>query len=129
MFFAVDREWSPPLSASLRSNASPAPRARPDSGIGGLSSGEGLIDEVREGRGKDDPGVTDKRLLVVEPESASVLKVASRERNTFSAILRQAWEDGSLRTMVVTNPARATGTPISILGHITREELFKNGRV
>jgi hypothetical protein len=36
----------------------------------GLSTGEGLIDQVRDGDGADDPGAPDKRLLVAEPEFA-----------------------------------------------------------
>ena len=55
---------------------------------GGLSSGEGLIDAVRDQVQKYnakerqfeiiDPGVSDKRLMVVEPEFAGVLSVAER---------------------------------------------------
>ncbi|PZS29322.1 MAG: hypothetical protein DLM61_13130, partial [Pseudonocardiales bacterium] len=44
----------------------------------GLSSGEGLIWAVRDPQGQD-PGATDRRLLVIEPEFASVLKATSRE--------------------------------------------------
>lgn len=65
----------------------------------------------------------DKRLLVLESEFGSVLKVILRERNTLSAILRQAWDSGTLRTMTKNSPAKATGTHISIVGHITRDEL------
>ena len=43
----------------------------------GLSSGEGLIWAVRDPTAQD-PGITDQRLLVIEPEFASVLKAASR---------------------------------------------------
>jgi hypothetical protein len=43
-----------------------------------------------------DPGVSDKRLLVYEPEFALVLKQMERQGNTLSAILRQAWESGNL---------------------------------
>ena len=45
----------------------------------GLSSGEGLVWALRDARGAD-PGVTDPRLLVVEPEFASVLKACSASR-------------------------------------------------
>ncbi|MDC0934984.1 PriCT-2 domain-containing protein [Pirellulales bacterium] len=107
---------------------------------GGLSSGEGLIWQVRDpifkrmpvkekGRivGHDDaevdPGISDKRLIALESEFASVLKVAARERNTISAIIRQAWDTGNLRTMTKNSPAKATEAHISIIGHITREEL------
>src|SRR5262249_13609697 len=70
-----------------------------------------------------DPGVADKRLLVVEPEYANVLKQTERQGNTLSAILRQAWESGDLRTLTKNSPARSTGAHISLLGHITTEEL------
>src|SRR5262249_32926092 len=81
----------------------------------GLSSGEGLTSSVRDPierqealRDRDrrvtgyqtvlaDEGVSDKRLLIVEPEFASPLRVANREGNTLSCVVRQAWDDGNLR--------------------------------
>ncbi|MCI0825302.1 MAG: hypothetical protein J4N90_11165, partial [Chloroflexi bacterium] len=92
-----------------------------------MSSGEGLIWAVRDPIEKTDPvkekgrhtgayettiidqGVTDKRLLVYEPEFASVLRVMSRDSNTLSTQIRQAWDSGTLRTMTKNNPAVATG--------------------
>src|SRR5581483_8571801 len=88
----------------------------------GLSSGEGLIWAVRDAF-RDDEGVRDKRLLVVESEFASTLKVMSREGNTLSATLRQAWDSGRLSTMTKKCPGLATDTHISIIAHITRDEL------
>jgi hypothetical protein len=109
---------------------------------GGLSSGEGLIWEVRDAIVKREPvkergritghqeievdaGVADKRLLVYEAEFAVVLKSIERQGNILSAILRQAWETGALRTMVKNSPARSTDAHISIIGHITVEELTR----
>ena len=109
---------------------------------GGLSSGEGLIWAVRDPIEKQEPirqerrvveyqtviedhGVSDKRLLVVEPELASALRVMNREGSTLSATMRQAWDTGDLRVLTKTSPARATGAHISILGHITRDELLR----
>jgi len=108
--------------------------------LSGLSSGEGLIwavrdpitkrDPVREhGRVagyqevEADPGIADKRLLVFESEFALVLRVMGRESNTLTAIIREAWDSGDLRTLTKNSPAVATGAHISILGHITGEEL------
>ena len=107
--------------------------------MGGLSSGEGLIwgvrDEIRElvpvkekGQSRreeqvTDPGVNDKRLLVTEPEFASVLQRAERETNTLSAIIRQAWDSGNLRVLTKKQAATATNAHISLIGHITRDEL------
>ena len=47
----------------------------------GLSSGEGLIWAVRDPTSQD-PGVPDQRLLVIEPEFASVLICRKRHINT-----------------------------------------------
>jgi hypothetical protein len=106
----------------------------------GLSSGEGLTWEVRDrvmkrervgGRDgppqymevESDPGVADKRLLVYEPEFANVLRMIERQGNSLSANLRLAWDTGNLRAIVKQAPARATGAHISVVGHVTAEEL------
>jgi len=107
----------------------------------GLSSGEGLIWEVRDPIEETKPirkngrhtgeyetiianqGEADKRLLIIEGEFANVLKVIAREGNTLSPVIRSAWDCGDLRCMVKTSPAKATGAHISIIGHITRYEL------
>lgn len=98
--------------------------------LSGLSSGEGLIANVRDPvMGKDgavvDAGETDKRLMVVEEEFASVLKVMVRESNTLSTALRQAWDSGDMGVMTRQNPLRARGAHISILGHATKQDLQK----
>lgn len=111
--------------------------------MSGLSSGEGVIWAVRDPitkeepvreRGKPtgeyqtvltDPGVEDKRLFVLESEFASTLRVMARDGNTLSAVIRQAWDVGDLRTMTRNSPAQATGAHISIIVHITRDELCR----
>jgi len=90
----------------------------------GLSSGEGLIFAVRDNNHHNgDLGQDDKRLLVMEPEFASVLKNSSREGNILSATVRQAWDSGDLRILTKNSPLHATAAHISIIGHITKEEL------
>jgi hypothetical protein len=108
----------------------------------GLSSGEGLITAVRDEVIKRGPvnerrhvtgrqeivcieGVNDKRLLIVEEEFSSVLRMASRDGNILSAVIRQAWDSGKLHTMTKNNPTRATGAHVSIIGHVSKEELIK----
>lgn len=88
----------------------------------GLSSGEGLIWAVRD-PADNDPGVTDRRLLVVEPEFASVLKTASRDISTLSPTLRSAWDGRPLAILTRSAPARASEAHISVIGHITSTEL------
>lgn len=108
----------------------PAPDWTADRIMGGLSSGEGLIFNVRdpgpeptEKNKVADPGVLDKRLMIVEPEFANVLRVANRQTNTISVVIRNAWDGVTLRTMTRNNALKATDAHISILAHITPEEL------
>jgi hypothetical protein len=88
----------------------------------GLSSGEGLIFAVRDPDDGDE-GVTDKRLLVVEEEFASPLRMMTRDGNILDVVLRQAWDSGNLKTMTRHHPMRATDAHISLVGHTTRAEL------
>jgi hypothetical protein len=109
----------------------------------GMSTGEGLIWRVRDAIHKTepvkekgrvvnydevmvDPGVVDKRLLVLEEEFAKVLRMAGREGNSLSAVIRLCWDSGNLDTMTKNSPAKATGAHISIIGHITIDELLRN---
>jgi len=111
---------------------------------GGLSSGEGLIWAVRDAIYKKEPirekkggvvtgyqdvlvdeGVSDKRLMIIEPEFAGTLRIAGRDGNTLSATIRQAWDTGFLRIMTKNNPAQATEAHISIIGHVTKNELLR----
>jgi hypothetical protein len=99
----------------------------------GLSSAEGLIWQIRDPIMKwskkeldfvvDDPGIEDKRLLLVESEFAQVLKQAERSGNTLSPVIRQAWDQGNLECLTKNSPAKATGAHVSIVGHITKHEL------
>jgi hypothetical protein len=108
--------------------------------LSGLSSGEGLIWAVRDPATKRervkergeavryeeveaDPGVADKRMLVYEPEFANVLKQIERQSNILSTVLRNAWDGRTLRTLTKNSPAVATGAHVSLIGHITDEEL------
>ena len=107
---------------------------------GGLSSGEGLIWAVRdkiiqlERQGKGaaaervevevDPGVTDKRLYILESEFAGALAVMKRGGNTLSRVIRDGWDRGDLATLTKNSPARATGAHISIVGHISPQTSF-----
>jgi hypothetical protein len=110
----------------------------------GLSSGEGVIwacrdaieeqEPIREPRTRKvtgyqtvtvDTGVDDKRLMVVESEFASALRVSERDGSTLTAVLRQAWDHGTLRILTRNKAATATGAYISLVGHVTKDELLK----
>ncbi len=105
----------------------------------GLSSGEGLIYHVRDEIYKKvlnkktgileevlvDGGIEDKRLFVIEGELSQTLKVLSREGNTLSPVIRNAWDTGKLQTLTKNSPIKATGAHVSIIGHITKSELLR----
>src|SRR5205807_2121917 len=82
--------------------------------VSGLSSGEGLIWRVRDAgsdknvrSGEDGQQDTDKRLLVLETECASVLKMTARDDNTLSPVVRNAWDGKALQALTKNSPARA----------------------
>lgn len=105
--------------ARILTDADPAFQARLSTG---LSSGEGLIWAVRDPAGPD-PGATDPRLLIIEPEFATVLKATGRDISTLSPVLRSAWDARPLALLTRTAPARSSAAHISIIGHITAQEL------
>ncbi len=100
----------------------------------GLSSGEGLVYHVRDesqrparrtgdGASVTDAGVQDKRLLVVETEFGGPLRQMAKDGNTLSPRIREAFDTGDLSTLTRGEPLTATGAHVSIIGHITPEEL------
>lgn len=91
--------------------------------VSGLSSGEGLIWHLRD---RDEPIKPDRRLLVLEPEYASVLKAISRETSTLSPVVRNAWDHRRLQVITKHDPARATDAHVSIVAHITADELLRH---
>jgi hypothetical protein len=88
--------------------------------VGGLGSGEGLIAAVAD---SEEGPARDKRLLVFEPEFSRVLSVAAREGSTLSQTIRQAWDTGNLSVITRKDPLRAKGVHVSVVGHVTLEEL------
>lgn len=98
----------------------------------GLTSGEGLIESVRDqvGDGPDAPdfdeGVGDKRALILESEFATVLARGRREGNTLTQVLREAWDGGTLQTKTrKANALKATDHHIVVVGHITPNEMLR----
>jgi hypothetical protein len=100
-----------------------------------LSSGEGIIWAVRTDEERKRPigkkrslvpaNVIDKRLLVVESEFSSALRIQRRDGNIVSPIIRQAWDSKPMRLLTKNSPAEARGAHVSIIGHITKDELRK----
>jgi hypothetical protein len=98
---------------------------------GPIGSGEGLIFAVRDAGEKkkkdsdepEDAGVEDKRLLVFESEFVNVINACKREGSTASGTIRNAWDSGDLEPLTKRERIKTTGAHISIVGHITEDEL------
>jgi hypothetical protein len=93
--------------------------------LSGMTSGEGLIYQIRDQNG-DDLGESDKRLLLCEEEFAFALQAMKRDGNTLSPVLRQAWDSTTLSPLTKRDRIMATDPHVSIIAHITPEELIKN---
>jgi hypothetical protein len=98
----------------------------------GMSSGEGMLTPIRDPvyvmkKGVEelsDPGVEDKRMLLDEREFSQVLRVMRREGNVVSRMVRDAWDCREvIGTLTKHTPTKVTKAYISIIGHITAEEL------
>jgi hypothetical protein len=106
--------------------------------IYGVSSGEGVINEIRDPLYRKkfdkrtrtseeelvDPGVEEKRLLISLDEFYQALSVMRRETNTLSAVLRTAWSRDRLSSPSKISPVKAAGAHVSIIAGISRSELL-----
>lgn len=102
----------------------------------GLSSGEGVIARVRDKQIQTayadsglpvettlDEGVPDKRVCFIESELASVMQVLRREGSKLSAVLRDAFDGSDLAVLTRGASLKATEPHVSIIAHVTAEEL------
>lgn len=67
-----------------------------------------------------------RRFLALLPEFASLLTVMKREGNTMSAILREAWDCARLRVLTRKEPLDVDNVNLSVIAHVTPEELLNN---
>lgn len=106
--------------------------------VHGVSSGEGLMNLVRDAR-KDkqfnkknkeweeittDPGVSDKRLMVTLGEFQQYIAAMRRQESILSSVLRQAWDTGRIASPSKNNEIAVNGAHISLIGCISKEELL-----
>jgi hypothetical protein len=87
--------------------------------IGGFGSGEAFIQHAAE-----NPGGA---IYMVESEFARVLAVAGREGSSASSVLRAAWDFQRLEHRIRKQVYEAPPAPVSMLAHITADEL-RDGR-
>jgi hypothetical protein len=91
---------------------------------GPLSSGEGIVYAIRD-RDQNDPGVKDKRLLIVDGEFGSAFMMMQREGNILSTTIRSAWDGEQIEPLTKHNRICASSPHLCIVGHITQDELLK----
>lgn len=122
------REVAKRADALLRARHGGSDRLRTHAG--GLSSGEGVGHAIRDPREPDektgkggDPGVSDKRLLVIESEFANVLAQTKREGNILSATIRNLWDGRDIEPLTKTSQLTSTRPHVVLIGHITGHEL------
>jgi hypothetical protein len=87
--------------------------------IGGFGSGEAFIQHASEHPGE--------AIYMVESEFARVLAVASREGSSASSVLRAGWDFGRLEHRIRKQVYEAPPAPVSMVAHITADEL-RDGR-
>ncbi|MEV4183096.1 hypothetical protein AB0J28_16860 [Streptosporangium canum] len=86
--------------------------------ISGLSSGEGLIEDVKD---DDEDPHKDKRRLVMEMEFSSTMARSAREGNSLPAVLRLAWDSENL-SVLTKKKLTATNAHIGLVAHIPPRE-------
>src|ERR1700677_1071214 len=103
LFAEVDRPWLSTCVSSPRLTAS------------------GLIHILR-----DQQPSTDRRLLALSEEFASVLRALKSGKGHLSPLLRSAWDSGHLPTLNMQQPVQDTRTHFSLIAHVTQHELIPN---
>jgi hypothetical protein len=84
--------------------------------IYGIGSGEALVDMAAE---------PDHRVLLHEGEFARLLAIVNREATTISQNLRTGWDNGILEIRTRQNKQKTMGAHLSLIGHITSDELLR----
>ena len=81
----------------------------------------GLVHALR-----DQQPPTDRRLLALSEEFASILYALKRGKAQLSPLLRSAWDSGNLPTLDMLQHLQATGTHIGLIAHVTQRELAQS---
>jgi hypothetical protein len=83
--------------------------------VGGFGSGEAFIQHAAEHPGD--------ALYLVESEFAKVLASTARDASSASSVLRQAWDFQRLEHRIRKQAYDAPAAPVSLIAHITADEL------
>ncbi len=97
----------------------------------GVSTGEGLLKlfqreefpDVEQTDTSLKVGAEDRRILLYQPEFATVLRKMRRSEAILSSILRELWDSGKAGNWTLANPIHVEGAHLSVITHITELEL------
>jgi Protein of unknown function (DUF3987) len=98
----------------------------------GLTSDRGLLEAMRDPShrsakdGGPDEGVSDKRLLMIETEFASVLKHGDRDGETLCDLINQFYDGQNIISKKTKSPVKVTRGHLGIVGHTTDDAMDKN---
>jgi hypothetical protein len=84
---------------------------------------DGLLQALR-----DQSPPTERRLLALSEEFATVLYNVKRGNGHLSPLLRCAWDNGNLPTLDLNRSLRVTGAHFSLIAHVTHQELTHSFR-
>lgn len=82
---------------------------------------DGLLQALR-----DQSPPTERRLLALSEEFATVLYNVKRGNGHLSPLLRCAWDNGNLPTLDLHRSLRVTGAHFSLIAHVTQQELTRS---
>ena len=88
--------------------------------VPGIGSGEGLVTRLKPADGDGPP---DPRALILETEMSRLLIASQRDGSTLGAVLRSAWDGTPLGSFLARRAALVTDHHVSLLAHITPEDL------
>ena len=106
----------------------------------GISSGEGIIHEIRDPTSKAvfdkkkkkseetivDPGVEEKRLLISLSELQQCFAMMQRQDSILSSVLRQGWDKDKLSVPSKNSGVKCdAGAHVSLVGGTSKEELLQ----
>jgi hypothetical protein len=128
LFVALVGETASGAKGTSFASVSPILRAADDvwfsaARIGGFVSGEAIVARLGGYLRSNDSEPVEKRAFVIEPEFARLLVVNARDGSTTSMVLRGAWDEGRLQSVRAKEQRLAEGAHLSLLGHVTPDEL------
>jgi hypothetical protein len=86
-----------------------------------VASADGLLQALR-----DQSPPSERRLLALSEEFATVLYNVKRGNGHLSPLLRCAWDNGNLPTLDLHHALRVTGAHFSLIAHVTQQELARS---